>query len=77
MQEIYPGDALDITIFGRGGTDFRPPFQWVADNAIEPDIFIYITDGCGPAPEIEPDYPVIWLSTDEFPADWGERICTK
>ena len=35
--------------------------------------YVLITDGCGPAPENPPPYPVLWILTGdgEKPAPWG------
>ena len=66
--------------FGHGGTDFHPPFDYVAEHSeIEPSCFIYITDGCGPAPDRPPPYPVLWLLTGdgEKPAPWGWELRLK
>jgi predicted metal-dependent peptidase len=64
-----------------GSTDLRPPFDYVANNGIEPDVFLYFTDLGGPKPETEPSYPVIWLDQDDCPemmrcygAPWGRHI---
>ena len=65
---------------GHGGTDFRPPFEYVAEHPdIEPSYLIYITDGYGPAPERPPRYPVLWLLTrdGEIPAPWGWKLRFK
>lgn len=67
--EELPGD-VDITnnppeVGGGGGTDFNPPFEWVRDQGIVPDCFVYFTDLCGPGPDEEPGYPVVWCSTEE------------
>lgn len=48
---------------GRGGTDFRPAFDFVAEKRIRPDVLIYFTDLMGTFPERAPRYPVIWLTT--------------
>jgi predicted metal-dependent peptidase len=58
-----------------GGTDFRPPFEWVAEQGIMPTVFIYLTDGeCSKYPE-EPGYPVLWIGTREpFQPPFGELI---
>jgi predicted metal-dependent peptidase len=46
---------------GRGGTDFRPPFERLAKEQEDVDVFVYMTDGeCSRFPE-RPDYPVVWL----------------
>ena len=66
--------------YGRGGTDFRPPFEYVAEHPdIEPSCLIYITDGYGPAPERPPRYPVLWLLTSngEIPSSWGWKLRFK
>jgi len=51
---------------GRGGTDFRPVFQWVENEVRSggidcPDAIIYLTDGYGSFPERAPDMPVLWV----------------
>ena len=70
----------EIAIRGRGGTDFRPGFQWIAEHGIAPAVCVYFTDmECSRYPEAEPPFPVLWLNWGEPPADWnrepwGERI---
>lgn len=69
-----PFHTTDWKAYGHGGTDFRPPFVYVAEHSeIEPSCLIYITDGCGPASENPPPYPVLWVLTGdgEKPAPWG------
>ena len=69
-----PFHSTDWKAYGHGGTDFRPPFVYVAEHSeIEPSCLIYITDGCGPAPDNPPPYPVLWILTGggEKPAPWG------
>lgn len=55
-EEIPP----KVQLFGRGGTDFRPVFQWIDENA-EGAYLIYATDGCGNFPESEQTGGIIWL----------------
>ena len=62
---------------GFGGTSFLEPFEYVKKKMPEtPTVFIYLTDGCGEAPEKAPDYPVIWCLTGEGrkPAAWGLEV---
>ena len=69
-----PFHSIDWKAYGHGGTDFRPPFVYVAEHSeTEPSCLIYITDGCGPAPENPPPYPVLWILTGDGkkPAPWG------
>lgn len=54
---------LEIRAKGGGGTDFRPPFQWVEQQGINPACLIYLTDmQCDRFPSQEPNYPVLWAS---------------
>jgi predicted metal-dependent peptidase len=63
-----------VTLHGRGGTRFAPVFEWVEEHQIVPDCLIYFTDlecsDFGP----EPGYPVLWASTQEGSAPFGEII---
>lgn len=45
---------------GGGGTSFRPPFKWLEEQGIQPDLFVYLTDGEGTYPAVEPNFPVVW-----------------
>ena len=65
--------------YGHGGTSFIPPFEYVKEHKLRPDIFIYLTDGYGDAPEKAPQFPVLWgLTNDgEEPALWGKKIKLK
>jgi len=47
---------------GGGGTDFRPVFEWVDGESIDPSCLIYFTDLCGDFPESGPMYPVLWIT---------------
>ncbi len=56
---------LEITAKGGGGTDFRPAFDWVEDEGIDPACLIYLSDmECDKFPP-EPDYPVLWARIGE------------
>ena len=68
VHEFSSHDEIDWStteVGGGGGTDFRPPFEWVKEKGIVPDALIYFTDMCGPFPDQDPGYPVIWCSTTE------------
>lgn len=77
IDVIEPGDEIDVRVKGRGGTDFRPVFDWIAREGIEPECLVYLTDGCGPAPKVAPPYDVLWISTDVFPCSWGQHVEMK
>lgn len=59
IDEFAPDDEIEFKIHGGGGTDFRPPFEWLEENQISPKALVYMTDGYGPFPE-EQDFPVMW-----------------
>lgn len=57
---------------GRGGTDFRPVFDYITANAMLPHLLIYFTDGYGLFPEAsDVEYPVIWVMTTDIEAPFG------
>jgi len=39
-------DKLAESLEGGGGTSFIPPFDWVKEKKMNPEVFIYLTDGC-------------------------------
>ena len=79
--EYEPDDLPDeITLKGRGGTDFRPGFEWLDERGIQPGVCLYFTDmECSSYPEAEPAFPVAWINWGPPPSEWnrelwGERI---
>ena len=78
----YAPDELpdEIAVRGRGGTDFRPGFEWLDEQGIRPGVCLYFTDmECSRYPEAEPQFPVVFCNWSEPPEDWnrepwGERI---
>jgi len=63
-HEDYRTEDLPIEPkpIGGGGTDFRPAFSWVEEEAINPSCLVYLTDMAGMFPTEEPDYPVLWVA---------------
>ena len=79
----YAADDLpeEMAIKGRGGTDFRPGFEWLDEQGIQPGVCLYFTDmECSDYPETEPPFPVLWVDYGDeaspwrHPAPWGEHI---
>jgi predicted metal-dependent peptidase len=72
IQKVETFDAnqeVVWTVRGGGGTSFKPPFRWIADNLVDPpSCMVYFTDGCcgGDVPNTAPEYPVLW-------ALWGPK----
>lgn len=67
LAPVAPNGARR-TVYGRGGTDLRPPFAWIEEqnerNGELPDAIIYCTDGFGPFPTDPPDgVHVLWVLT--------------
>ena len=67
IQSVTTFDEMDgieiperIQIVGRGGTDFRPVFDWVENNASNA-VVVYATDGFGTYPDSTFSKGVIWL----------------
>ncbi len=73
VQEVREYEALDgmevpkaVAVLGRGGTDFRPVFDWLDRQWTGAStVVIYATDGFGRYPESVPGWPVIWLLSDD------------
>ena len=79
--EYAPDDLPDeIALKGRGGTDFRPGFEWLDEQEIQPAVCLYFTDmECSSYPDVEPPYSTVWVNWSHPPEDWnrepwGERI---
>lgn len=66
VKEYGQGDYIDsIECRGRGGTRVQPVFEYINDNNLPVDNMVYLTDmGIFDFPDA-PDYPVLWVSTDE------------
>jgi predicted metal-dependent peptidase len=76
IRKVQEFDAMDgyeipkdLTMHGRGGTDFRPLFEWVRQHA-DGALVLFATDGHGSFPDNIPSVPVIWLLT---PCDAAAR----
>ena len=59
---------------GGGGTAFSPVFRYMADKGIEPVACIFLTDLCCDDFGDAPDYPVLWVSTHDDKAPFGEVV---
>jgi predicted metal-dependent peptidase len=68
------GEALELQAVGGGGTDFRPVFDRVEQDSINPACLIYLTDGYGEYPQHSTDYPTLWAMNSSKLAPWGETV---
>ena len=78
LQKVRSASELKGLVKGGGGTDFRPAFEALQRRKDPPEVVIFATDGCGPAPEVQPrGMQVIWLLLGPYkdsPCSWGEQI---
>lgn len=66
--------SFENSVQGGGGTDFRPVFQWLEEQTFNPDLLVYFTDAEGVFPELEPQFPVLWLVKGKQKTPWGQRV---
>jgi predicted metal-dependent peptidase len=61
---VTPEDLpLSLRATGFGGTDLRPPFQWVQEHVADAGCLIYLTDLQGDSPAVDPGIATLWVST--------------
>lgn len=85
-DEYTPGQQIDWTVPGRGGTAFSPTFKWAEEHLPDLSAAIYFTDAeCSDYGEAPP-YPVLWAVYGSNPSmikywmdriPWGESIELK
>lgn len=74
-HEVYlPGELLNYEIKGRGGTDFRPVFEFIDRFIDYPTLLLYFTDGMGHYPENAPPYDLLWIMPEEREVPFGEVV---
>lgn len=70
------GEEFGLQFYSGGGTDMPAGFDYLAENGIEPDVFVCLTDGYTPFGE-PPGYPVVWCISSDVTATHGETIHFK
>ena len=60
----------DLILYGRGGTDFRPAFEYIEELRKNGELtnlngMLYFTDGMGVYPRKKPEYPVAFIYDSE------------
>ena len=56
--------TASMTFHGRGGTSFKPVFNWIRDESDnDVSLLIYATDGYGVFPDERVNTPTFWLVT--------------
>lgn len=76
---LYPGDILEYTIKGGGGTRFDTTFEYIDKNLNAPKLVLYFTDAYGTFGEYEPDYDLIWILTNDANPNipYGRKLYLK
>lgn len=75
VERFDKGEPLVFKPAGGGGTDFRPAFNWVADQDERPAGIIYLTDMMGTFPAEAPDTPTLWVTNSHVDtAPFGEVV---
>lgn len=60
---------------GGGGTDFRPVYKLLAKSKQRIPLVVWLTDLCGDHVDIEPPFPVLWVTGETHGAvPWGRHI---
>jgi len=75
VDEYTPEDfPVTIQCKGGGGTSFKPVFDWIDNNAIDPECVVYLTDGYGDQSQFTTNHETVWLTTGTEAFDWGHVI---
>ena len=73
-DEFEQEDEPVVKPHGGGGTAFSPVFKYMMEHGIEPVACIFLTDLCCDDFGDAPDYPVLWVSTHDDKAPFGEVV---
>lgn len=67
-------DEISFEPVGGGGTAFAPALDAMAEFDPPPIAAVYLTDLYGSFPEVEPEFPVLWVSISREEAPFGETV---
>lgn len=71
------GEALDVTVKGVGGTDFRSVFEFIEKELDSVKLLLYFTDLEGIFPKEAPLYSVKWVTPKIASTPFGESILLR
>jgi predicted metal-dependent peptidase len=61
--EYEPDDfPVTLKLQGGGGTRFKPVFDYIDENGIDPEVVVYLTDGLANTDFTTP-HETVWLTT--------------
>ena len=74
VETYSAGQPVTLSPVGGGGTSFVPCFEWLEDRHVVPQTMVVLTDLCGTFPNEAPPYPVIWATTENRRAPFGQVV---
>ena len=75
ITRLTPLQPLESSVKGRGGTDFRPVFEYIEDLNEDFRFLIYFTDGMGEFPKYKPLIDTLWvMPKNEIKVPFGELL---
>ena len=72
-DEFDCGEDVKLEFFSGGGTDMPAGFDYLAEQGIDPDVMVILTDGYTPFGQ-DPGYPVVWCISSDVESPWGENV---
>jgi predicted metal-dependent peptidase len=67
IQHVYKlnkYNKINKNFHGRGGTSFKPVFEYIKEKRLKTDILVFFTDGYGDQHECKkPPYATIWVTS--------------
>lgn len=67
------GEEVSLAFYSGGGTDMPAGFDYCAEQGIDPEVFVCLTDGYTDFGS-NPGYPVVWCISSDRVATHGETI---
>lgn len=75
VLEFAPSEPIELPpVCSGGGTSFIEPVLKMNDYEVEPEVLVFLTDLDSSRFAPEPDYPVVWVTTQPGTAPYGEII---
>jgi predicted metal-dependent peptidase len=72
--EYEPDDfPVTLKLQGGGGTRFKPVFDYIDENGIDPEVVVYLTDGLANTDFTTP-HETVWLTTHSEDLKFGTVI---
>lgn len=65
-------DAMELDVYGGGGTSFDPIFDYIDETNEDVGAFVYFTDGYGGVRSRVLNYPVLWITSGVAP-DFSDK----